>query len=199
MAAAPCYSTRVDQALALAAEAFRDRRRKGTDIPYLSHLLQVMVHVAEHGGDEDQLIAALLHDYLEDIEGTTEAELSRQFGPRVAGLVAGLSDATSRPKPPWRARKQAYLVHLASASPDLKLISAADKLHNAHAIRRDLGQVGELVWQRFQADRDQVLWYYRELVTALESGWQHPLLEALRAEVAALCRAAEESAPTGAG
>jgi (p)ppGpp synthase/HD superfamily hydrolase len=182
----PCYSERLDQALALATVAFRDIRRKGTDIPYLSHLLQVMVTVAEHGGDEDQLIAAVLHDYLEDIDGSSAAELAAAFGDRVAGLVQGLSDTEVRPKPPWLERKQAYLAHLRSSPADLKLISAADKLHNARSIRRDLGRVGDAVWDRFSGTREQTLWYYRELVEALADGWESALLAELRAEVAAL-------------
>ncbi len=182
----PCYSERLDRALALATVAFRDIRRKGTDIPYLSHLLQVMVTVAEHGGDEDQLIAAVLHDYLEDIDGSSAAELAAAFGDRVAGLVQGLSDTEVRPKPPWLERKQAYLAHLRSSPADLKLISAADKLHNARSIRRDLGRVGDAVWDRFSGTREQTLWYYRELVEALADGWESALLAELRAEVAAL-------------
>jgi (p)ppGpp synthase/HD superfamily hydrolase len=182
----PCYSERLDRALALATRAFRDVRRKGTGIPYLSHLLQVMVTVAEHGGDEDQLIAAVLHDYLEDIEGASAAELAAEFGERVAGLVAGLSDTAVRPKPPWLERKQAYLVHLRGSPADLKLISAADKLHNARSIRRDLRVVGAEVWDRFSGTREQTLWYYRELVSALGDGWESALLAELRVEVAAL-------------
>lgn len=90
-----CYSARLDRAIARATHAFRDVRRKGSGVPYLSHLLQVLVYVAEFGGDEDQMIAAVLHDYLEDIDGSSSAELEQGFGPRVAELVVGLSDATA--------------------------------------------------------------------------------------------------------
>ncbi len=182
----PCYSDRLDRAIALATHAFRGIRRKGTDIPYLSHLFQVMVHVAEAGGDEDQLIAAVLHDYLEDIEGATADELERDFGPRVARLVVGLSDATSQPKPPWRPRKEAYLAHLRASPAELKLVSCADKLHNAQSICRDLVAVGDAVWDRFTASRDETLWYYRSLVGALGNGWDSPLLTRLEAAVTAL-------------
>ncbi len=177
------YSHRLDEAVALATDAFRGRVRKGTDVPYLTHLLQVMVWVGEHGGDEEQMIAAVLHDWLEDIEGAELAELERRFGPRVAGLVSGLSDSTTHPKPPWRARKEAYLRHLAGASADLKLISAADKLHNATSIRRDLRTVGPVLWTRFTGARDGTLWYYGAVVEALSSDWDHALLTALKTEV----------------
>jgi (p)ppGpp synthase/HD superfamily hydrolase len=187
-AAMDCYSSRVDLALALAADAFRNRRRKATNIPYLSHLLAVMVTVAEHGGDEDQLIAAVLHDYLEDIEGSSRDQLERDFGKRVGELVAGLSDTDLRPKPPWKERKVAYIHHLAQASPDLKLISAADKLHNARCIERDLRHVGAAVWDRFSAPRDATLWYYRAVVVALSEDWAHPLLDELRATVVSIHR-----------
>lgn len=185
-----CYSPRLDEALALAAADFRHIRRKGTAIPYLTHLLQVMVTVGEHGGDEDQLIAAVLHDWLEDVPGATVEALSLRFGERVASLVLGLSDTVLSPKPPWEARKRAYLLHLAAAPADLKLISAADKLHNARSIHRDLFLVGDAVWERFTASKEQTLWYYRELLLALGSGWQSALLDELRAEVTALHRSA---------
>jgi (p)ppGpp synthase/HD superfamily hydrolase len=189
------YSKRLDDALALAADAFRSRRRKGTTIPYLSHLLAVMAIVAEHGGDEDQLIAAVLHDYLEDIEGASRDLLASRFGERVTSLVEGLSDSTGYPKPPWEERKRAYLVHLAGATPDLKLVSAADKLHNARSIRRDLKSGGPAVWKRFSASPTDTLWYYREVTRALGEGWAHPLLDELVDEVAALHAAAGVAIP----
>ncbi len=186
MSAAPCYSPRLDQALAQAANDFRGVRRKGTDIPYLTHLLAVMVSVGEHGGDEDQLIAAVLHDWLEDVPGATVGALEADYGPRVARLVLGLSDSTGHPKPPWEQRKLDYLAHLALAPAELKLISAADKLHNARSIHRDLRQVGEAVWARFSAPRGKTLWYYRALLPALGEGWRSPLLDELGDEVRAL-------------
>lgn len=189
---APRYSRKLDEALALAADAFRPRVRKQTEIPYLFHLLQVSVTVAEHGGDEEQLIAALLHDYLEDIDGANAEELEGRFGPRVTRLVLALSDAVASEgeKPPWEGRKRAYLDRVATEPPEVKLICAADKLHNARSIHRDLRSVGEQVWDRFKPSREQTLWYYRELVLRLGQDWNHPLLEELRREVQALHRAA---------
>lgn len=189
------YSRRLDAAIALATDAFRARPRKGTGIPYLSHLLQVLVTVAEHGGDEDQQIAAVLHDYLEDIPGATADELRERFGEQVAQLVVGLSDATSQPKPPWEERKRAYLQHLCDAPAELKLISAADKLHNAQSLRRDFALVGDSLWSRFSASRAQTLWYYREVVQALGTGWEHRLWSELHAEVRRLHEAVGESLP----
>lgn len=179
----PLYGPRMPEALAFAATAFERRVRKGTRIPYLTHLLQVMVTVGEHGGDEDQMIAAVLHDYLEDIPGASEAELEQRFGKRVAELVRKLSDATSRPKPPWEKRKRSYIEMLRTEPADLKLISAADKLHNAASIVRDYERVGEEVFARFSATRAQTLWYYRSVVEALSTDFAHPLVEELRAMV----------------
>ncbi len=183
MADSPCYSPRLDEALALVAEAFRSIPRKGSKVPYLTHLLAVMATVGEFGGNEDQMIAALLHDYIEDIEGSSEAALSERFGAVVASYVRALSDTVSRPKPPWEERKRAYIAKLGDEPAAVKLISAADKLHNASSIVRDHRAIGEAIFDRFTATKSQTLWYYRELVHALGDGWDHPILAELTAKV----------------
>jgi (p)ppGpp synthase/HD superfamily hydrolase len=173
----PCYSNRLDAAILDIAEAFRAIYRKGTDIPYITHLLQVMVTVAEHGGDEDQLIAALLHDYLEDIPNASAVQLTERYGLHVAAMVQALSDSVGDKKPPWEQRKKAYLASLTNKKAEVKLIAVADKLHNVRTIASDLSKVGESVWDRFTANKEQLLWYYRELYSALSTGWEHPLLD----------------------
>ncbi|MEM9071922.1 MAG: HD domain-containing protein [Myxococcota bacterium] len=187
----PQYSERVDEALVLAASAFRTHIRKGSGVPYLTHLLQVMATVGEFGGDEDQLIAAILHDYLEDIEEASADDLEARFGARVRRLVEALSDSTVIPKPPWRARKEHYLAHLRDAPADVKLISAADKLHNARSILRDLQTLGDALWERFTGRKEGTLWYYAEVVEALAHEWTHPLLDELRGVVEAVHAAAD--------
>lgn len=179
------YSKRVDDALGFVAAAFRERARKGSGVPYLAHLLGVAALVAEHGGDEDQIIAALLHDYLEDIDGADASVLEERYGKRVAAWVIGLSDATTRPKPPWEERKRRYLEALRKEAAELKLISAADKLYNALSLVRDHRAVGEALWDRFSASREQTLWYYRAVTEALGDGWDHPILDEL-------CRTVDE-------
>jgi (p)ppGpp synthase/HD superfamily hydrolase len=192
------YTERLDRALAFAAQAFRTRARKGSSIPYLTHLLQVMVTVAEHGGDEDQMIAALLHDYLEDIPGARREDVAALFGGDVATLVVKLSDSTGQPRPAWEGRKRRYLAGLRGEGPRIKLISAADKLHNARSIARDHALLGDDVWARFTASRAQTLWYYRAALDALGDGWAHPLLEELRRVVVEVHAAAgEEMRPEG--
>lgn len=180
------YGARIDLAQAFVAEAFRGVYRKQTSIPYLTHLWAVAALVGEHGGDEDQLIAALLHDVLEDVPHVTEVDLERRFGERVARLVVGMSDTVVHPKPPWQERKERYLAHLAHASPDLKLICCADKLHNCRSVVRDHKVLGDAIFDRFNAPKSATLWYNRELVAALGTGWSHPILDEFREAVAEL-------------
>lgn len=182
------YGEGFDRAVALAVADFRGIRRKGSDVPYVTHLFAVASLVGEYGGDEDQMAAAVLHDWLEDVPGAERFTLEARFGPRVAGLVAGLSDSVGHPKPPWRERKERYLEHLRVAPAELKLISAADKLHNCLSIRRDLGDVGDQLWGRFTGGRDGTLWYYDAVASALAADWSHPLSARLRVEVDGLLR-----------
>ena len=155
---------RFSEAVAWAAELHADQRRKGTQIPYLGHLLAVAATVIEDGGSEDEAIAALLHDAAEDQGGERVlAEIGRRFGPTVAGIVEECSDTFESPKPPWRERKQVYLGHLEDASEGALRVSLADKLHNARAIVRDLAVSGPEVWTRFKAGADQQRWYYGAL------------------------------------
>lgn len=173
--------TRVEEAFLLASQLHRGQTRKGTDVPYLFHLMAVAALVAEHGGDEAQIVAALLHDAVEDAGGLTTRELIRQrFGEDVAAIVDGCTDSDTVPKPPWRARKERFLARLAESPPRVRLVVAADKLHNAEATLRDLRSVGEEVWTRFRGGRDGTLWYYAEVVRALSLGWSHPILRDLR-------------------
>lgn len=153
---------RFDEALVFARQRHNDQERKGTSIPYVSHLMSTAALVLEAGGDEDQAIAGLLHDALED-EKATYAEVEDRFGSRVAGIVRDCSDAEGTPKPPWRDRKEQYLAALLHHDADSVLVSNADKLHNARSILSDYRRIGEELWERFKAGSDQ-LWYYRALV-----------------------------------
>ena len=148
-----------------AAEKHATQTRKGSDIPYLGHLLSVAGFVIEADGTETEAIAALLHDAAEDQGGEeTLAEIREKFGADVASIVAECSDTFETPKPPWRERKQRYIDHLPEASDGAILVSLADKLHNAHAILRDFRAHGDELWQRFNVkDPQQHLWYYRSL------------------------------------
>jgi len=180
-----------DDALVYAARLHRRQRRKASGVPYVAHLLAVAALVLEAGGSQDEAIAALLHDAPEDQGGEeTLADIRRRFGDTVADIVADCSDTLASPKPPWRPRKEAYLAHLAHAAPSVRLVSAADKLHNARSILRDYRELGEVVWGRFRGGREGTLWYYRTLVDILQSTGDGPLLDELARTVAELERLA---------
>lgn len=161
---------RFERALVYAAALHADQRRKGTTIPYVSHLLAVSALTLEHGGDEDQAIAALLHDAAEDQGGEERlADIRARFGPEVAAIVSDCTDSWSEPKPAWRTRKETYLAQLAGKPTRSLLVSLADKTHNARAIVMDLRVHGQDVWTRFNAGRDGTLWYYRSLADAFRA------------------------------
>ncbi|HOQ89517.1 MAG TPA: HD domain-containing protein [Candidatus Hydrogenedentes bacterium] len=163
--------------------------RKGPgNIPYCAHLWAVAAMVAEYGGSEDAVIAALLHDAAEDQGGLQTLEKIRQeFGDTVAGHVAALSDTMVSPKPPWRERKELYLRNLRGAPSETKLIAAADKIHNLRAILRGLDQEGEATWGHFRGGREGTAWYFRAVYDALAGdGWDHPILREFRHELSRL-------------
>ena len=170
------YDEKMFRALAAAAQIHAAQRRNDTDIPYLSHLLGTCSIALEYGANEDQAIAALLHDAIEDGLPTDAARRTvASFGPEVLRIVEACTDADTHPKPPWRARKKAYLAHLAGQDGPVLLVSASDKLHNARSIVRDLRDpgVGESVWDRFSVPQAEKLWYYRGLVTAYRGNPAH--------------------------
>lgn len=174
-------TNRFNKALVHAAELHQQQVRKGTNTPYLAHLLAVAALVLEDGGDEDQAIAALLHDAVEDQGGLPTLEQIRLcFGEAVAGIVDACSDTYLTPKPPWRERKERYLEHLKSADAGVLRVSLADKLHNARAILRDLRLQGADVWLRFNGGRSGTLWYYRSLVEIFSQVSLSPMVEDLK-------------------
>src|SRR4051794_14565870 len=131
-------SSRFEDALVYATRLHAQQVRKGSGVPYIAHLLAVTAIAMEYGADEDTAIAALLHDAVEDQGGAATREaIRRRFGERVVAIVDGCTDTEVTPKPPWRARKDAYVAHVLVAPPDVRLVSAADKLHNARSILAD--------------------------------------------------------------
>lgn len=184
-------TTRFTGAVAYAARLHAQQKRKGTERPYIAHLLAVASIVLDHGGDEDTAIAALLHDAVEDQGGRPRlAEIRRKFGARVARIVDGCTDAYTDPKPPWRPRKERYIAHLAEALAEVRLVSAADKLHNAREILADYRRIGDALWSRFQGGKEGTLWYYRALLEALRQAGTSPLVEEIERVVTELERLA---------
>lgn len=162
----PVTWVRLADGVAFALDVHANQVRKGSNAPYASHLLGVASLVLEHGGDEDQAVAAMLHDAIED-QGAHLAPIIRQrFGVRVADIVVGCTDADTFPKPPWRERKEAYIRHLEEAGADTLLVSCADKVHNVRAICTDFRTDGMKVFERFKTGRVGTIWYYRKLADA---------------------------------
>lgn len=153
----------LQRAIAYAFSAHAGQVRKGTSIPYVSHLLAVAAIVLEGGGDEDLACAALLHDLIEDCGAEHDEAVRELFCERVAHVVRACSDTNVQPKPPWFERKRAYLAHLEHADKDTLLVSCADKLHNARAIVADLRTHGPAMLARFNAPPGGTQWYYRAL------------------------------------
>ncbi len=178
---------RFDEAMIYASHIHGGQIRKGTPIPYLSHLLSVAALTMEHGGSEDQAIGALLHDAAEDCGGELRLQdIRHSFGDAVGDIVRDCTDSWVEPKPAWRERKEAYIASLATKPATSLLVSLADKTHNARAIVTDLREHGEVLWNRFQADRDGVLWYYGALADTFEGYGPKSLTRELRSSVEAM-------------
>ena len=164
-------TARFEEALIYAARLHSEQRRKWESTPYISHLLGVTSLVLEDGGDEHEAIAALLHDAVEDQGGLATLEDIRQrFGERVARIVESCSDAYTNPKPPWRQRKEKYIERMRSATPDVRRVSLADKLHNGRATLATLHREGEGTWARFRGGKEGTLWYYHTLAEVFLQG-----------------------------
>ncbi len=173
-------TSRLEHALVFAARLHREQQRKGSGVPYVSHLLAVAAIVMEHGGDEDEAIAALLHDAIEDQGGAkTREKILRRFGERVTGIVEGCTDSDTIPKPPWEARKRVYIRRLGEKSASVRLVCAADKLHNARSILSDYRNLDEEIWERFEGRKEGTLWYYRSVLDMLLRSGRTPLVDEL--------------------
>ena len=173
---------RFDTAMVYASSLHRDQVRKGSGVPYLSHLLAVTAMVIEEGGSEDQAVAALLHDVIEDCShqfpGGREAlraDIKEKFGENVLQIVNACTDDDGFEKNrdwnreeaarQWRIRKEAYIARLATESESMLLVSCADKLHNARSILKDYRTDGEDLWRRFASGKkEDQAWYYESLV-----------------------------------
>lgn len=169
------YGKRFDDALLTAVDLHRGQARKGSDIPYVTHLLAVAAIVGESGGTEDEVIAALLHDAIEDTDATYRT-LADRFGKPVADVVRACSDTDVTPKPAWEKRKKDYVAHVVGASESVRLVSAADKLANARSVLADLRVLKEELWARFRGGKDGTLWYYRSLVSVFDIAGSSPIM-----------------------
>jgi (p)ppGpp synthase/HD superfamily hydrolase len=188
----------IADATAFALEAHRGQRRKGTKIPYVSHVIRVCGLVLEYGGDAQQAAAGLLHDTIEDCD-VTEAELRARFGAGVAKMVRSLSDVlegdTADDKSPWLKRKQRYVAHLARVPKRVRLVSACDKLDNLRALVDDVATRGVRTLRRFSGSPRQIRWYYETVIDALGDDIPPRLRAELRLLAAELARFVPEVSP----
>lgn len=169
-------SLRFRRAVTAALNFHREQTRKGGTIPYISHVLAVTAIVQEHGGDEEEAIAALLHDAVENGGGEAVLDdIRTKFSSRIADIVLSCTDTLDYPKPPWKERKEAFLRNLPCTSESARLVIAADKLHNARCILADLRRDGDDVWRRFSGKKEGTLWYYRAIVDVLRKKGPHLL------------------------
>ena len=189
-------TSRFGRALELARTLYARDVRKGASVPYLAHLLGVCSLVLVDNGDEDEAIAALLHDALEDHPEAIDARrIEERFGARARGIVEACTDTPPEydggQKPPWRQRKSAYIAQLCAAAPADLRVAVADKLDNVRSIVLDWRAGGDGIWSRFSAGKADQLWYYRALVRAFgEAGCQSRLLGELERTVSELERLA---------
>ncbi|MEO8890843.1 MAG: HD domain-containing protein [Coleofasciculaceae cyanobacterium] len=180
-------TSRFEQALIYATRLHSQQTRKVTGVPYISHLLSVTALVLEAGGNEEEAIAALLHDAVEDQGGaTTRAEIYDQFGEQIVAIVDDCTEFKSEIKPPWRERKLHYIEQLRVASPSARRVALADKLHNMRALLFDYRQQGEAIWSLFSTDKEGILWFYHTLLKMYREVAPSPMVEELARVVAEL-------------
>ncbi|HOV33947.1 MAG TPA: HD domain-containing protein [Candidatus Hydrogenedens sp.] len=171
---------KVLSAIDFAMSIHEGQTRKGKDIPYLTHLLTVASRILEEGGDEEQFIAGLLHDSVEDKGGAPLLEeIEQKFGKKVANYVEQCSDSFSFPKKPWKERKVKFIEQCRQLPADVKLIIACDKWHNLYTTYRDFLREGDNVWTWFKGGKEGTLWYYQEIIYALRQNWQSLILSEL--------------------
>lgn len=182
--------SRLSSTAALASSVHAGQTRKGTDIPYISHLLAVAALVLEHGGDQEQAVAGLPHDAIEDCGAEQEVVIEEKFGPRVARMVRACTDADTFPKPPWRERKERHLRRLEAVEPGALLVSCCDKPRNARAIVSDLHAHGLALFDRFNAPQQGTLWCYGALAGLFLRRLPGPPSRELAAAVAEMRRLA---------
>ena len=174
-------SDRFQTALNLAFELHQNQIRKGSQVPYFSHLMGVSTLVLENGGTENEAIAALLHDAVEDQGGLPTLErIKAEFGDEVADIVDGCTDAYTHPKTDWKARKINYLERLKTASNSVVLVSLSDKVHNSRSILRDLQKEGDTIWDWFKGKKAGTLWYYQSLANIFDESSYSFLKQELR-------------------
>ena len=164
-------TTKFEQALIYATQLHANQTRKVDKIPYISHLMSVSALILEAGGSEDEAIAGLLHDAVEDQGGkATREEIREKFGETVVEIVDGCTETDITPKPPWKQRKIDYIENIRNGSDSVKLVSLADKLHNARSLLIGYRNKGDKLWDYFSGSKEDKLWFYGELLEIYQQG-----------------------------
>jgi (p)ppGpp synthase/HD superfamily hydrolase len=175
------FSEQIEAALILAARAHHTQTRKGGDSPYIVHPVHVCLILFRHGFSEEVAIAGLLHDVVED-QDVPLTRIGSEFGPEVTGIVAALTERKrdGDAERPWEERKREALVRLESAGAGAAAVKAADVVHNAHSLTRDLRHQGSAVWEHYKRGPDSTLWYYRRAAEIVRGHLgRHPLVDEL--------------------
>ena len=172
-------TNKIHEAVLFAADKHGKDLRKGTEIPYISHPIEVMLILMANGCSEEVIIAGVLHDTLEDTK-TDANEILDKFGKGVLEIVKSESENKSNT---WKVRKQATIDLLKTASLETKLVCCADKLTNIYSMVRDKKNVGEKLWERFNASKDDIEWYYRSIYNSLSDLKGYPMYGELSSAV----------------
>lgn len=170
---------KIHNAIIFATLKHRNQKRKGSDVPYIVHPMEVMQILTQGQFPEDVIVAGILHDTLEDTD-TTEKEIEENFGKEVLEIVKAESEDKSKS---WKERKQTTIDSVKADTFEAKLVCCADKLSNVRSIKADLMDIGEDIWKIFKAPKDQVAWYYRSLVDSLSSLEGYGMYEEFKALV----------------
>lgn len=181
-------TAKYESALIFANRLHQDQIRKINGTPYVSHLLSVSAFVLEDGGSEEEAIAALLHDAIEDQGGEKTGDLIReQFGDQVADIVEGCTEKQIHPQPSWKIKKQNYLDNLKNASPEVCRVALADKLHNAISNIEEFHQHGINIWSNFAEGEEGLIWFYDSIVKVIkETNYSGLLLDRLKRTISEL-------------
>ena len=190
------FTPAFEEALVYAACLHAGQTRKGSDTPYIAHLLSVAALVLEFGGSQEQVIAGLLHDAIEDqahgFPDRLRREIQSRFGDEVLRIVEACTDTDEDPKPAWKLRKERYIERLRQEDSSAALVAIADKLHNARTMLADYRVLGDELWSRFNAPRDQQVWYLRSVAESVGDRVPRVMLAELEEIVARLQGPADE-------
>lgn len=168
------FTSKIHKAIKKASVLHLGQRRKADGTPFIMHPFSVALILSKYTDDEDIIVAALLHDVLEDVEAYTAEDLKRDFGLKITRIVEGISEdespskSSADRKASWLKRKESYLAKLRNDSFEALMISCADKIHNLISMMEEYKEQGESMWKAFNAPQDKRLWFYGEVLAILK-------------------------------